>query len=186
LKVRCRASSDKGKETQVCPTNLMKIVERNIGEPINGTTDCGLLYGFQTLVGKYNTYKTLNQEDIPTRGFRGSNCSVTSNKTPIIDRIKILYDLIDSNNIVELKDLKIVPFGLSSDKQTKYDYETFDEMTSAQLCIYLELLLRAFEMFHIDGKKWSLTLVDSARAIGPLRGRDGRLTMKHLFTIQEK
>lgn len=184
LQIRCRALSDKGQHTFLCPTNLYKNVEKNIGESINGTTHCGKLYGFQTLNGSSLVYKTLNQDDIITRGFRGSNCSVTSNKIPIIDRINILYELIKTNNLTELKNLMIAP--IEREKVSKYDFETLEEMTSSQLCIYLELLLRAFDKLNIMGKNWSLNLVDTARAKGPQRGRDGRLLLKELFVIQEK
>jgi hypothetical protein len=184
LNVKCRAITDKGKQTQICPTNLMKNVEKNIGEPNNGTTDCGEMYGFQTMLGRSTVFKTLNQSDIPTRGFKGSNCAVTSNKNPIIDRINKLYEIIETHNIKELKPLMITSIEYA--KITKYDFEKLEDMTAAHLCIYLELLLRAFDKYNVLGKKWALNLVDSARAKGVVRGKDGRLSVKEVFIMQEK
>ena len=76
--------------------------------------------------------------------------------------------------------------SILEEKKIRYDFESLDEMTSSQLCIYLEFLLRAFNKLNVNGKKWSLNLVDSARAKGPVRGRDGRISIKELFIVQEK
>jgi hypothetical protein len=61
-----------------------------------------------------------------------------------------------------------------------------EEMTSSYLCVYLEFLLRTFDLLNVFGKDWSLTMVDTARARGVVRSRDGRIVEKELFIIQER
>jgi hypothetical protein len=56
-------------------------------------------------------------------------------------------------------------------KNPDLDLEHIDDLSRLQICPYMEFLLRLLDMKKTAGKRWFLSLVDTARAEEAAKGK---------------
>jgi hypothetical protein len=148
----------------ICPPNLASIVESVLEPPLNGIDGCAPIYGFHVFFKTGSLFKILNTEKLnpKNRQFQGSNCTITSNLDRMLDDLSSLYKYQKDhpNALLEPMFLK-----LRTTKEPADPYTYLNQLKSPELCIYTELLLRAFQACETGSLRWILSMVDSKRAV---------------------
>jgi hypothetical protein len=154
----------------VCPP-IIKMNEI-LEEPLNGLDRCSPVYGFHVYFKRNIIFKILNKSNLNTknRQFTGSDCSITSNLGPMKDHLRILYKY-KEDHAMHLLNPMILKGG---------DTLGIDDLKSPQLCIYIEMLLRAFQSVETTGLRWILSIIDSERAEEVVK-KKGKETKKKIF-----
>ena len=169
-----------------CTSILQPDVDKAIGAPIDRKKGTGPMFGF--LVSKRGTvvFKTVEKEH---GDLRGAECANTSNLKHHESRILILHGLLRKDagaaTIVPLllKDGTDATDGGADalrkalQEYIKHQYEVVvqpldprmdvqytSDLSLKQTCPYMEFLLRWMDMRKIQGTRWFLSVVESARA----------------------
>ena len=133
----------------VCPPIIK--MEEILEEPLNGLTGCSPIYGFHVYYKRNIIFKILNKENLDAKSpqFKGSDCSITPNLKPMKEHIRILYKYKEDHKMHLLDPIIL---------------KDVDSLNAPQLCMYIELLLRAFQSVETTGLRWILSMIDSERA----------------------
>ena len=168
----------------ICPSLSLPDVTSIIGKPIDRKADTGLVFGF--LVAKMGNvvFKTVDKEK---GDLKGAECANTSNLKNHERRIKIIQDSIRANfdeedEIVGLllednpdlrsseklkksrQDAIRIRFGRSGAAEVSLDLQHTTDLSLKQACPFMEYVLRWMDRRRVGGKRWFLSVVQSARA----------------------
>lgn len=158
-------------DIQKCPSNMMKDIDAITGIPVDRNNDTGTMFGFLVTKDGNVIFKTVDKED--GKDLRGAQCSQTSNLTNHERRVRIIQTIIrdsvpKSHPIFKymLDDaIETTPTKAERQiRQEKFAIAHIADLTLKQVCPYMEFLLRWMDKNHINGKRWFLSVVDSARA----------------------
>ena len=173
--------------TSVCSDLYKPYVATAVGKPVDraSSTEMGLVYGFLVLKKGDVIFKSV---DLTTGKLMGAECANTTNLGPhrvLIKKIQtmirelypvdaplvslLLNDTDDTKPTDEqIKERKDAVKKRYDDKlkakDPSLDLQHIDDLSRLQLCPYMEFLLRVLDMKRTGGKRWFLSLVDSARA----------------------
>ena len=176
-----------GAEIAPCSDLLKPYVNTAIGKPVNRASkeEMGIVYGFLIFKNGVVVFKSV---DLENGKLSGAECANTTNLSNYRTLIKILQTQIRS---IYPADDPLVLRLLNDDDDTKptdtvskdrkdavkkrydpaakaknpdLDLEHIDDLSRLQICPYMEFLLRLLDMKKTDGKRWFLSLVDTARA----------------------
>lgn len=159
-------------EPRQCPSNLLADVKQLIGPPVDKEKDTGAIFGFLALDAKDQTalFKTVNKAD---GSWKGAQCFNTSNLNVPRERVVALQRLLreavgDDHPILEiLLDDAIDTQPTAEEVKRRVKAGTLLhvwDLTQKQICPYMEFLLRWMDEERISGKRWFLSMVDTARA----------------------
>jgi len=185
----CTCITRKGEELRYCkvgsnpvgiaPPSLLSLIEPVLEPPLNGIDGCSPLYGFHVFFKTGSMFKILNTEILATKNkvFTGSNCTITSNLKRMLQDISRLYKYqTDHPNI--LLDPLILFERTTKEKADPYTY--INQLKSPELCMYTEILLRAFQAAESTSMRWILSMVDAKRAV-ETRIVKGKTVQKKIF-----
>jgi hypothetical protein len=138
----------------VCPPVIK--MEEILDKPLNGLDGCSPIYGFHVYSKRNILFKILNKHNLDAKSpqFKGSDCSVTPNLKPMKEHLRILYKY-KEDHAMHLLDPIILKGGESLG---------IDSLNAPQLCMYIEILLRAFQSVETTGLRWILSMIDTERA----------------------
>ena len=160
-------------EPSICPSNLLGDVKQLTGAAPDKDKDTGAIFGFLLLDAKDQTalFKTINKAD---GSWKGAQCFNTSNLNLPRERVvalqRILRESVDEGHpILEMLLDDAVETQPSVDEikkraKTGTLLHVWD-LTQKQICPYMEFLLRWMDEERIGGKRWFLSMVDSARTL---------------------
>jgi hypothetical protein len=172
-----------GEEAQYCkvgtnpigiaPPSITTLIDPILNPPLNGIDGCAPIYGFHVFYKTGSLFKILNTEKLNARNrvFTGSNCTITSNLDRMLEDTAMLYKYYKTN-IDRLSQLHPMIFGIRKTKEAAERLVYLDQLRSPQLCIYLEILLRAFQAVETTPLRWVLSMVDANRATEVIRKKD--------------
>ena len=172
-----------GKAPEACTAVFKDDVNAAIGAVIDRKTDTGDIFGFLVRAEGNTVFKSVDKEN---GRMTGAECANASNLYHHVARIVLAHRgarKVAGTAILPLL-LPDTPDTASSDavhnarrEYVKAQYEktiavldpTMDtqhtsDMSLNQICPYLEFLLRWMEVKRLGGKRWFLSLVESARA----------------------
>jgi hypothetical protein len=163
-----------------CTKFLESEVQNILGNPVNRETDTGEYFGLLTTKQKTIIFKTV---DKVKGSMKGTECANTSNLQNHQLRIRAIQDILRNAGT------SIAPFLLDSSPVEKIDepihkkrqdilkkqytaagaafaidLEHIADLSLKQICPYMEFLLRYADRQNMNGKRWFLSLVESARA----------------------
>jgi hypothetical protein len=159
-------------EPSQCPTNLLGDVKALIGPPVDKEKDTGAIFGFLVLDTKDQTalFKTVNKAD---GSWKGAQCFNTSNLNVPRERVVAVQRMLreavgDDHPILEVLLDDAAETQPSADEvKRRVKAGTLLhvwDLTQKQICPYMEFLLRWMDEERIGGKRWFLSMVDTARA----------------------
>jgi len=163
----------------ICPPSVLSLVEPILDSPVNGIDGCAPIYGFHVFYKTAPLFKILNTEKLNARNrvFHGSNCTITSNLDRMLEDVTTLYKYQKEYNMASL--LPIL-FQIRKTKETAEPFTYLDQLKSPQLCMYSEILLRAFQAVETTSRRWILSMVDSKRAV-EVSMKKGKEVQKAIF-----
>jgi hypothetical protein len=161
------------KEPSACPSNLMEDVLALTGSPLHKEKDTGPVFGFLTLDPKEQTalFKTINKAD---GSWKGAQCFNTSNLNTPRERVTIIQNII-REHVDEGHPIRELMLDDAAETQPSADVikkrakageilHVYD-LTQKQICPYMEFLLRWMNENRIGGKRWFLSMLDTARSM---------------------
>jgi hypothetical protein len=148
----------------VTPPSLSSLIQPVLEAPLNGLDGCAPLYGFHVFYRTKPIFKILNTEKLNTRNrvFTGSNCTITSNLDRMLEDIGQLYKYQKDPKYALLAPM-IMEERTTKEKADPYTY--LNQLRSPELCMYTEILLRAFQAVETGSIRWILSMVDAKRAV---------------------
>jgi hypothetical protein len=148
----------------ICPPSVLSLIEPILELPLNGIDGCAPIYGFHVFYKTAPLFKILNTEKLNARNrvFTGSNCTITSNLDRMLEDITSLYKYQKEYNMTAL--LPMI-FQIRKVKEAAEPFTYLDQLKSPQLCMYSEILLRAFQAIETEPRRWILSMVDAKRAV---------------------
>jgi len=148
----------------VAPPSINSLIDPVLEPPLNGLTGCSPLYGFHVFYKTMPMFKILNTEKLNPRNrvFTGSNCTITSNLDRMLEDIMQLYKYQKDPKYILLEPL-ILQQRTTKEKADPYMY--INQLRSPELCMYTEILLRAFQSVEPTSMRWILSIVDAKRAV---------------------
>jgi len=156
----------------VCPPSVATLVKTALEPPLNGIDGCAPLYGFHVFYKTGSLFKILNTEKLnpKNRVFTGSNCSITSNLDRMVEDVNYLYKY-HAHHVNPLLDPMLLTLRTTKERADPYTY--LDQLKAPELCIYTEILLRAFQACETTPLRWVLSMVDAYRAteVKTLKGK---------------
>lgn len=146
------------------PPSIRSLIDPVLEPPLNGIDGCSPLYGFHVFYKTTPMLKILNTEKLSVRNrvFTGSNCTITSNLDRMLEDIAQLYKYQKDSKYILLAPM-ILQQRTTKEKADPYTY--INQLRSPELCIYTEILLRAFQAVEPTSMRWLLSMVDAKRAI---------------------
>jgi hypothetical protein len=139
-----------------------------IEPPLNGLTNCAFIYGFHIYdVEDKNSdtkvvFKILDKNILgkKTKRFTGFKCIGASNRPPLLNFINMLYAYQKEHSITELE-----PILLEVVENDIYlNTSSGPSLIVANICLYVEILLRAFQSVEKTKLRWVLSLIDTVLA----------------------
>jgi hypothetical protein len=148
----------------VCSPSVASIIETTLTPPLNGIDGCSPIYGFHVFHKTGALFKILNTYQLSTKNrvFKGSNCTITSNTDRMLEDLATLYKYQKDHPNVLLEPMLL---GLRTTKDKADSYTYLNQLKAPELCIYTEILLRAFQACETGSQRWILSMVDARRAI---------------------
>lgn len=190
LQILCFADGDT--VASRCSDLYKPYVEKVVPKPVDrGSVDqMGMVYGFLVMKKGNVVFKTV---DLATGKLGGAECANTTNLgnhrvliqkihaqikslyMPEDPLVKLLLKDEDPKSPEDLKkmedDAKLRKDALKHRYDPKFKAEKPDmkiehiyDLSRLQICPYMEFLLRLLDMKHAGGKRWFLSLVDTARS----------------------
>lgn len=147
----------------VCSPSVASIIETTLTPPLNGIDGCSPIYGFHVFHKTGALFKILNTYQLSTKNrvFKGSNCTITSNTDRMLEDLATLYKYQKDHPNVLLEPMLL---GLRTTKDKADPYTYLNQLKAPELCIYTEILLRAFQACETGSQRWILSMVDARRA----------------------
>lgn len=163
----------------ICPPSVVSLVEPILELPLNGIDGCAPIYGFHVFYKTAPLFKILNTEKLNARNrvFHGSNCTITSNLDRMLEDVTTLYKYQKEYNMTSLLPML---FQIRKVKEAAEPFTYLDQLKSPQLCMYSEILLRAFQAVETTSRRWILSMVDSKRAV-EISMKKGKEVKKAIF-----
>lgn len=176
-----------GDEIAACSDLLKSYVDTAIGKAVNraSTEEMGPVYGFLVLKKGDVVFKSVDLENGKLSGAECANTTNLSNYRTLIKtlqaQIRSVYpadDPLVSSLLNDSDDAKPTD-DVSKErkdavkkrydpavkaKHAELDLEHIDDLSRLQICPYMEFLLRMLDTKKANGKRWFLSLVDTARA----------------------
>ncbi len=160
-------------ETSLCPSNLMEDVHALTGPPLHKDKDTGPVFGFLTLDPKEQTalFKTINKAD---GSWKGAQCFNTSNLNTPRERVSIIQNIIRQHvdedhpiHALMLDDAVATQPSAQTIKERAKSGEILHiyDLTQKQICPYMEFLLRWMNENRIGGKRWFLSMLETAQSM---------------------
>jgi hypothetical protein len=170
---------------KVCASSLLKEVEAIVGKPVDRKAQTGPLFGFLSLKKGTVVFKTVDKEH---GTMNGTECANSSNLDPHRARLTaiqaalraglpaehpmralLLEDNVDPDKKQQTpKDVVLerqaAVAARFSGKAAEGDLLHIHDLTLKQICPYTEFLFRWMDMQALDGKRWFLSVTESARA----------------------
>jgi len=148
----------------ICPPSVLSLVDPILDLPVNGIDGCAPIYGFHVFYKTAPLFKILNTEKLNARNrvFTGSNCTITSNLDRMLEDVTSLYRYQKEYNMIALLPML---FQIRKTKEITDPFTYLDQLKSPQLCMYSEILLRAFQAVETEPRRWILSMVDAKRAV---------------------
>ena len=152
-------------------------------KPLNGLDRCAPLYGFHAFTKDTIIFKTLNKLslDPKSKKFKGFNCDGASNLKPLYNIINILYAYQKEHAITDLEPMKLIIEKVKEKKICYLDKDAGLILKGPSICLYIEILLRAFQSIETTDLQWVLSMVDSVRAEEVISQKGKTDTFKKLF-----
>jgi hypothetical protein len=156
--------------------------------PLNGLDRCAPLYGFHVFTKDTIIFKTLNKLslDPKSKKFKGFNCYGASNLKPLFNIIDILYTYQEEHAITDLEPMKLIIEKVKEKKICYLDKDAGIILKGPSICLYIEILLRAFQSVETTDLQWVLSMVDSVRAEEVISQKGKADTFKKLFKTSFK
>jgi hypothetical protein len=163
----------------ICPPSIIDLINPILDTPVNGIDRCAPIYGFHVFYKTAPLFKILNTEKLNARNrvFTGSNCTITSNLDRMLEDVTSLYKYQKEYNMTSL--LPMI-FDIRKVKETAEPFTYLDQLKSPQLCMYSEILLRAFQAIETEPRRWILSMVDAKRAV-EVTTKKGKEIQKAIF-----
>lgn len=183
LEHNCMTARDTAPAT--CSSTLLEIVEGIMGKPLDRVTDLPLVFGFLVTKEKTVVFKTLHKPSAKG-SLVGAECANTSQLASHHLRIEtateelrtlaaadpivpLLLDISKEGVAVGVKERKDRQEAVKARFEGKasaaaLDFKHITDLSLRQVCPYTEFLLRYMDLRRVGGKRWMLSLVDSARA----------------------
>jgi hypothetical protein len=148
----------------VAPPSIRSLIDPVLEPPLNGLDGCSPLYGFHAFTKTMPIFKILNTERLNPRNrqFKGSDCTITSNLDRMLEDIAQLYKYQKDPKYILLAPM-ILQQRTTKERADPYTY--VNQLRSPELCMYTEILLRAFQAVEPTATRWILSMVDTKRAI---------------------
>ena len=176
-----------GEEIAACSDLLKPYVNTAIGKAVNraSTDEMGLVYGFLVLKKGDVVFKSVDLENGKLSGAECTNTTNLGNYRTLIQKLQtyirsfypaedpLIVRLLNDNDGAkptddiskERKDAVKKRYDPAvKAKHPDMDLEHIDDLSRLQICPYMEFLLRMLDTKKANGKRWFLSLVDTARA----------------------
>lgn len=184
LKLEYNCMSARDAAPAMCISTLLPTVNDLMKPPLDRVADLPSIFGFLVTKEKTVVFKTVHKPSAKGN-LTGAECANNTKLTYHHPRIKTateeLQALAAGDPIIPLL-LDISDAGIPGAKEhkdrqeavkarfegkaaaTALDFKHINDLTLRQVCPYMEFLLRYMDLRSIGGKRWMLSLVDSARA----------------------
>ena len=182
LKLQHYCMTSRDAEPASCSSTLLPIAEELMGAPLDRVADLPSVFGFLVTKEKTVVFKTVHKPSAKG-SLVGAECANNSKLTYHYPRIEtateelralgaadpILPLLLDISKegvagVKERKDRQEAVKARFEGKAAAPDFKHMTDLTLRQVCPYMEFLLRYMDLRRVGGKRWMMSLVDSARA----------------------